>query len=142
MRRPVLALALLPAVLMTGCMRTPSEGPLPGDLASTDWIAKTVAGQRVPKNMAVTLEFASADKIGGRSSCNRYTGPIGVLDGRLQVGPLATTRMACPEPQMTMERAFLAALSGARALRHDSSALVIEPADGGPETRLLPFIPP
>ncbi len=50
--------------------------------------------------------------------------------------------MACPEPQMALERAFLAVLEGAGALRRDNSALVIEAADGGPETRLLPFTPP
>lgn len=138
-RTPVLALL---AMALPGCSAAVPEGPLPPDLARTSWRAKTVAGQPVPADIAVTLEFAGADRIAGRSGCNRYSGPIGVVDGRLVVGPLASTRMACPPPQMTLETAFLGALSGASRLRRDNSALVIDPADGGAPTRLLPFTPP
>ena len=139
MRRLAVGLTIL---LMSACADRPPPGPLPGDLAGTHWMAKTVAGQPVPEDMAVTLEFEGADRVQGRSGCNRYNGPIGVADGKLQIGPLATTRMACPPPQMAMEQAFLAALADARALRHDNSALVVETNTPGPETRLLPFTPP
>ncbi len=135
------AMVGLAAALTQSCATAP-PGPLPADLAGTHWAAKTVAGARVPEDVAVTLEFAGADRIGGRAGCNRYMGPIALVDGRLRVGPLATTRMACPPPQMTVESAFLAALDGAQALRRDNGALVIEPPSGGGETRLLPFTPP
>ena len=142
MRRSLRALAVCCALFAAGCMSRPPEGPLPADLAGSSWRAKTVAGEPVPEDIAVTLEFTAADRIAGRAGCNRYMGPIGVVDGRLRVGPLAGTRMACPEPQMALERAFLVVLDGASALRRDNSALLIESADGGPETRLLPFTPP
>ena len=132
----------LTALLMAACADRLPPGPRPADLAGTHWIAKTVAGERVPEDMAVTLEFEGADRVYGRAGCNRYNGPIGVTDGKLAIGPLATTRMACPEPQMALEQAFLAALADARALRHDNSALVVETNTPGPETRLLPFTPP
>ena len=133
---------LLLALLLPACAAAEPEAPLPKDLAGTDWTAETVAGQPVPHDIAVTLEFLAADQIAGRSGCNRYTGPIRVVDGKLEVGPLALTRMACPPPQMVLETAFVAALSSARRLRRDNSALVLEPwADGAP-TRLLPFTPP
>jgi heat shock protein HslJ len=132
-----LALLVLP-----GCAGAVPEGPLPPDLAGTSWLAATVAGQPVPADVAVTLEFPAADRIAGRSGCNRYSGPIGVVDGRLVIGPLAATRMACPPPQMTLETAFLGALNGASRLRRDNSALVVEPTDGGAPTRLRPFTPP
>jgi heat shock protein HslJ len=142
MRRPLRAIAVCCALLAAGCMTRPPDGPLPADLAGSNWRAETVAGEPVPEDVADTQEFAAADRIAGRAGCNRYMGPIGVVDGRLRVGPLAGTRMACPEPQMALERTFLAVLSGATALRRDNSALMIEAADGGPETRLLPFTPP
>lgn len=130
------------ALALPACVAAGPSGPLPADLAGTNWIAKTVAGQSVPDDIALTLEFASADRIGGRSGCNRYTGPIRVADGKLEIGSLATTRMACPPAQMHMETAFLAALAGARRFRRDNRALVIEPAGDGAPTRLLPFTPP
>ena len=136
------AMTLLLALMLPACVGAHPQGPLPADLAGINWAAKTVAGQPVPDDIAVTLEFAAADRIGGRSGCNRYTGPIREVGGRLEVGPLATTRMACPPPQMAMETAFLAALTGAQRLRRDNGALVVEPAGGGAPTRLLPFTPP
>ena len=139
MRRIAIALT---ALLMAGCADRPPQGPLPADLGGTHWIAKTVAGERVPEDMAVTLEFEGADRVYGRSGLNRYSGPIGVADGRLTIGPRATTRMACPPAQIAMAEKFLAALADARALRHDNSALVVETNTAGPETRLLPFTPP
>lgn len=139
MRRTALGLT---ALLMSACADRPPQGPLPADLAGTHWIARTVAGERVPEDMAVTLEFEGADRVYGRSGCNRYHGPIGVADGTLKIGPLATTRMACPPAQMAIEQKFLAALADARALRRDNSALLVEPNTPAPETRLLPFTPP
>jgi putative lipoprotein len=126
---------------MSGCATGPPPGPLPDGLAGTDWIAKTVTGQTVPAEVAVTMQFPEAGQIAGRSGCNRYTGPIGVSDGRLAIGPLATTRMACPESQSEFEALFLPALQQAVRLRRDNRALVLETAAGEP-SRFLPFTPP
>jgi putative lipoprotein len=133
--------AILSALAMTGCTTGPPPGPLPDGLAGTDWIAKTVAGRKVPAEVAVTMQFPEAGRIAGRSGCNRYTGTIGVGDGKLVIGPLATTRMACPEPQGDVEALFLAALQQAVRLRRDNRALVLETAAGEP-SRFLPFTPP
>jgi putative lipoprotein len=133
--------AVLLALAVTGCAAGPSPGPLPGDLVGSDWIAKTVAGRTVPADVAVTLQFPEPGRIAGRSGCNRYTGPIGVTDGRLTVGPLATTRMACPPLQSEFEALFLDALQQAQRLRHDNGALLLETATGEP-SRFVAFTPP
>jgi heat shock protein HslJ len=120
----------------------PPPGALPDDLAGSSWRAETVAGERVPDDVAVTIEFgADGRRIAGRSGCNRYTGTVSVADGRLAVGPVATTRMACPPEQARFEAAFLAALAGAERLRRDNIALVLEQISG-PPSRFLPFAPP
>ena len=86
----------------------------------------------------VTLEFPEPGRVAGRSGCNRYTGPIGVTDGRLVVGPLAMTRMACPPPQSEFETLFVAAAEKAERLARDNSALVLI-ASGQEPSRFLPF---
>ncbi len=48
--------------------------------------------------------------VAGSAGCNRYTGGYALNGERLTFGPLASTMMMCPEPQMTVEMAFLAAL--------------------------------
>ena len=74
----------------------------------------------------------------GRSGCNRYSGPIGVIDGRLVIGPLTMTRMACPPPQSEFETLFVAATENAERLARDNSALVLF-ASGQEPSRFLPF---
>lgn len=133
-------LALL-ACAVTGCATAQPPGPLPDGLTGTRWLAKTVAGRTVPEGVAVTLEFPEPGQIAGRSGCNRYSGPIGVADGRLVIGPLAMTRMACPPPQSEFERLFIATAAKARRLERDNSALVLVAEDEEP-SRFLPFTPP
>jgi putative lipoprotein len=134
------ALALL-ACAVTGCATAQPPGPLPDGLDGTRWIAKTVAGRAVPEEVVVSLEFPEPGQIAGRSGCNRYAGPIGVRDGRLVIGPLAMTRMACPPPQSEFEALFVATIDKAQRLERDNIALVLI-AEGLAPSRFLPFTPP
>ncbi|MGD9510023.1 MAG: META domain-containing protein [Geminicoccaceae bacterium] len=133
-------LALLTCVVV-GCATAQPPGPLPDGLTGTHWIAKTLAGGEVPENVTVTLEFPEPGQVAGRSGCNRYSGPIGVSGGRLVLGPLAMTRMACPPPQSEFERLFVATADRAQRLERDNSALVLI-AEGQEPSRFLPFNPP
>ena len=58
-----------------------------------------------------TLAFR-ADGIVGRAGCNRFSGGYSRSGSTLTIGPLAATRMACPEPRMEHERRALQVLSG------------------------------
>ncbi len=49
----------------------------------------------------------------GDSGCNRFTGTYQVKGDRITIGPLASTEMACPEPQMSAEMTFLTRLQAA-----------------------------
>ena len=62
----------------------------------------------------VTMQVADG-RIAGRSGCNRYTGPVALTaetlsSGGLELGALAGTQMACPEPASRIESAFLTAI--------------------------------
>lgn len=59
----------------------------------------------------ITLEFADG-RMAGKAAVNRFMGQGEILDGRLEVGPLATTLMAGPPPLMDVEHAFLSAFQG------------------------------
>lgn len=126
---------------MTGCSASQPPSPLPNDLVGTQWRAKTLAGRAVPEDIAVSLEFPEPGKVAGRSGCNRYAGPIAVSDGRLAIGPLAMTRMACPPPQSEIEAQFVTTIDKAQRLERDNSALVLI-AEGEEPSRFLPFTPP
>jgi heat shock protein HslJ len=64
-----------------------------------------------PQDPAITL-IVSEGRLTGSSGCNRYSGgaTAGDAAGEVTIGPLAGTRMACPEPAMSIETRYLQAL--------------------------------
>ena len=55
---------------------------------------------------------SGSSEVGGSSGCNTFQGTYTQNGNLVRIGPLATTRMACPENVMAQETAFLAALQG------------------------------
>ena len=88
----------------------------PATLAGTVWVLRawdlTVPAASEP---VVTLSY-DAGRFTGTSGCNRYFAGVegGAMPGEVKVGPLAGTRMACPEPQSSVEARFLEQLGSAR----------------------------
>jgi hypothetical protein len=60
-----------------------------------------------------TITFAKDGTVFGDSGCNRFTGGYKVKGDRITIGPLASTMMACPQPQMDAEASFLFKLQAA-----------------------------
>lgn len=73
---------------------------------------------------------ADARRVSGSAGCNRFTGSFTTDGDHVSIGPLATTRMACPPPQMRIEAAVLRTLGAARTWTERDSTLVIETGAG------------
>ncbi|HEX6843711.1 MAG TPA: META domain-containing protein [Actinomycetota bacterium] len=102
-------------------------------LEGTVWTLDTVAaGDAVSSALAgteatLTLEGGLASGSGG---CNRLSGDY-TLDGAgLSFGPLATTKMACPDDVMGQEQAVLAALGDVAGWSVEGDRLALIDADG------------
>jgi len=113
----------------------------PGPAASlkgTEWLAEDIGGNSVLDIVQSTLSIEGAGKISGSGGCNRYFGTV-TLDaaGKIKVGPLGATQMACVPAQMDQERKFLDALSNTRAYRIEGSKLTLLDANGKPLARLV-----
>ncbi|MBX3298156.1 MAG: META and DUF4377 domain-containing protein [Acidobacteria bacterium] len=81
------------------------------------------------KTITLTVDTA-AGRISGNSGCNRYTGPMRFDDaGRLKVGPLAATMMACPPPWMQFEKQFLQTLEAADSFSFETGVLTVTDTD-------------
>jgi heat shock protein HslJ len=78
---------------------------------------------------SLTMSFKDG-KISGSAGCNNFHGTYATEGGKLQLGPLGTTRRACEEPLMTQEREFLAALASATTWSIDGNVLDMHRADG------------
>jgi heat shock protein HslJ len=72
-----------------------------------------------------TLTFPEVGKIAGNGSCNRFFGPGEISGATIKLGPLASTRMACPEAVMNQEMKYLAALQAAERFEWKDPYLLI-----------------
>jgi hypothetical protein len=86
-------------------------------LSGTRWqLTRLDAATPVPAGAGIELRF-DGDRVAGSGGCNVFQAPV--LSGErdaLEIGPIATTRRACPEPVMQREQRFLAALGRATRL--------------------------
>jgi len=64
-------------------------------------------------NVQATLAFPEAGKVSGNGSCNRFFGPAEINGNAVKLGPLGSTRKACPEAVMNQETKYLNALQAA-----------------------------
>ena len=78
----------------------------------------------------LTLAFRDG-ALSGSSGCNRYTGTYKREGERLTIGPLASTRKACPgQDVMQQEQQFLAALQGVATWSIRDDRLDLRTGDG------------
>ena len=102
-------------------------------LAYTEWALVELGGAVVevrpdqrPPQLVLDLEEAHVSGSGG---VNRFTGTFALSESELRFGPLATTMMACPEPAMLLERAFLDALGRVTSYSLDERTLTFLAGD-------------
>ena len=106
----------------------------PETLADTNWTIVAINGAAVSGDR-YQMQF-EANRLSGRAGCNSFSGPYSVGSDGLQAGPLMMTRMACPGPAMTHERAVADILRGRVRLYYpDGETLLMRGAAGG-EIRL------
>lgn len=119
--RPLLLLALS----MTACQ---ADETISG-YSDTDavWVLTEMNGKA--PNSTVTLAFPDQGKIAGRAPCNRYFGAQTKPLPWFETGPIASTKMACPN--LDEEQQYFQAL-GKAALAEVSKTTLILSDDTGP----------
>lgn len=78
------------------------------------WQVATIQGEAALAPERTTIGFAPPDRVAGGTGCNRFTGLVDLTGEGMRFGPAASTRMACPDPQMAQEMRFLDALEQVR----------------------------
>ncbi|KWX22203.1 heat shock protein HslJ [Mycolicibacterium wolinskyi] len=107
-------------------------------LTDTTWqVTSLVSGQSVSTSQALeqakpTVKIAADGAVTGSTGCNQITGHA-VVSGTpaiIEFGPLATTRMACPNGLGEVEQAVMRVLNGKVQTAIDSDELTLTGADG------------
>jgi heat shock protein HslJ len=124
MRARLMATILVLALPLAACASSDDAGAggqssAPAQsLAGTAWDlaqyapAGSTALTSVPVGVKATAEF-TADQIAGSSGCNRFSGGYTTDGSTIDLGPLASTAMACVGEAMAVEADYLARLDEA-----------------------------
>ena len=123
-KHPLTARVSLPdGRLLAGCCRIPVSSNAASNAASPasltiegpTWQLTDLGGQSPgvagTARRPVTVRFEGG-RVSGFSGCNQYMGGYTLDRDSVVIGSLAGTMMACPEPQMALEKAVLSALTG------------------------------
>jgi heat shock protein HslJ len=132
--RPAIATISL-LIVLSACAEATSPGHGGDGLEGRTWIldATSVAAlvDDAPADARVTIRFDDGE-VGGSAGCNLYGGTYTRGEGdaiAIEVGSM--TEMACDEPLMALDTAFVGALGEVAAYRLDDDALTL---DGGDDT--------
>ena len=106
------------------------------DLAGTEWRVTNYNNGReavvsVIDGPELTAVFDETNTLAGSAGCNNYTAQYTAEDGSITIGPAASTRKFCAEPEgiMEQEQEFLAALESAAVYHIDGDNLEFRTAE-------------
>jgi heat shock protein HslJ len=127
---------LLVLVLSAACGGGPGEAS-PGSLEGAPWVLRAGVDVDGWEAVAPTATFADGS-VTGSSGCNRYTASYTVAGEALDIGPIASTRMACEPPADAVEHEYLAPLEQVAGWRLEDDELVLLDAGGAELLRYGP----
>jgi heat shock protein HslJ len=114
------------SVLVAGMAMTvlSCQGSAQGQPGGT-WQVVSIGEMQLTGADGVTLDLGPGE-IRGSTGCNRYSGSArlgatSAASGSLELGPLISTRMACPGRGATVESRFLSALDAVSGYRIDAA---------------------
>lgn len=107
-------------------------------LAGMEWTLVEIDSEPLPAGVRPPTATFEGTRIFGFGGCNRYMGGVGEAGpGSMTVGPLASTRMACPPPEMGIEDRFLAGLAKINRYTFLGSRLALSGMEGDKSVTLI-----
>jgi heat shock protein HslJ len=114
------------------------------ELAGSSWDAVAVNnGKQAMVSLitgsAIDADFGEDGTISGSAGCNRYNGPFVTEGKQIQIGPVASTMMACIEPEGVAEQeaAYLAALENATVYELRGTNLTLRDGEGAAQVEFV-----
>lgn len=102
-------------------------------LEGTPWVLTTFVKGEVASSLladtTITVSFEGGT-VNGTSGCNQYSGPYTLEGMVLKVGPLAATKIACPNDILEQESTFLTSMEAASSFAIEGTQLTIMYPEG------------
>jgi heat shock protein HslJ len=114
---------------LAACSSTDQSSALTGKI----WILDELNGNPPLPDTVITAEFNEEGRVGGSSGCNNYNTTYTVKGDQITFGEnIANTMMACPEPLMEQENAYLAVLQATATFEIIEEQLTLYDSNGNP----------
>jgi putative lipoprotein len=107
-------------------------------LVGPTWVAEDIDGGGVIDYLQSHITFTAEGQAHGFGGCNNFTGGYALDRATLALGPIASTRKACPPAIMNQEARFHQALGKVRGYRFENGLLILLDAESVPVMRLWP----
>jgi heat shock protein HslJ len=160
MNRDSLRVIVVAVVVLSGCSggrETREARPSPSPGMPEEFHSSSGAGRVALEGPRWTLIELNGDPLAGQErgrlpyihldggttrfdgfgGCNRIGGVYTTKGDSLNIGPLISTQMACPDPQMELEHAFTRALGACRNWKIEGEVLSLS-THGRVVARLIP----
>jgi heat shock protein HslJ len=109
----------------------------PSDLGGTSWTVLSYNNGQggvvsILAGTELTAEFSADGQLSGSAGCNTYSASYSTAEASITIGPAASTRMYCAEPEGVMEQEtqYLSSLTTASSYSMRGSSLELRTADG------------
>ncbi|GGE43831.1 heat shock protein HslJ [Pedobacter psychrotolerans] len=106
--------------LFSGCL----EKDDPKKLAHTKWELTELPGLTLPANAKATLNFGDSLAVNGKSFCNSYGGKVEIVDRKIKLKDIISTRMFCQETDAA-ERAYVQAINQVNKAKVTEEKLIL-----------------
>jgi heat shock protein HslJ len=101
----------------------------PTSLAGTNWHVEAVNGRPTPPQGDYHVQF-EGNRVSAKFGCNGMSGGYAESGNILTVGPMAATRMFCPEPAMSFENQGGSILSQPVTVSSNGDRVTLSNANG------------
>ena len=119
---------LLVLASATACGEDEAGSPTPESLQDVPWVLASGLDVEGWEEVAPSATFMDGS-VTGSTGCNRFTAPYTLDGATLEIGEVASTRMACAPPADTVERQYVAALGQVKAWRSENDELTLLDTD-------------
>lgn len=107
------------SLMMSGCVGTPI-------LTESTWEILSVRGTTIDRSpgtrgLPMFRFLPDSNKVMGYTGCNQFSGSFTQVKNKVTIGPLATTKAACPT--MDLEQKVLSALTSTTSVDMDGDIL-------------------
>jgi heat shock protein HslJ len=111
----------------------------PAALEGQSWILTqmlSAGGQTQILDVGVSAEF-DGNTISGNAGCNSYHASYEASGNEISFGPVAGTKMACPEAETSTEARYLQLLEGVATFETSGRSMSMSDADGTPVLQFM-----